>query len=698
MAALFAFLAASSKAEPAPPPRPKPAVLKVSGYGVLGNRELKRMLQNVELADKKVEYFDSDMIEDAALILAARVKRDGYLRPSIRIRLRTADNRRLEVNADQLLDNPLPRGLRVVRAQFSIRKGRLYYFSDIEFRGLTSIPGKQAKALFVETATLLHTRRGRVYTPERLRRGLFGLSDLLNQQGYRNATVEATELHKDDATGAVRVEIDVDQGRQFIVRSVREEFYGVGSTKPEQTRTEYPGKPFSRLWAQDFSLGLRTNEFHKGFPDTAVELTTLHSVPEHDRENVDLLATVKTGPQIRVGAVKFEGQKKTRLSLLKRRVRIQRGELLDPVQVETGRYRLSRLGIFDTVDLDYQPVDEATRDVIYRVKEGKTLNISLLFGWGSYEELRGGMEADVNNLWGEGHQIRLTAIQSLKSSSGNFTYTIPELVGKDIDLFFDGSALRREEISFTRKEYGGGLGLHKYFQAAATDLSARYNYQILNAEDFNTVQEVASEGLTNPAVGSVIFEMKHDKRDNPLYPHEGYKVFASVETATEYLGGDASYERFEVAPSWHQPLGGGRYFSLGVSQGVDISFGSPAYNLPFNKRFFPGGGNSIRGYREGEASPRNQSGQLVGAETYTLGTVEFEQALTPRWSVVLFSDSLGFAQRIQHYPFDTGLFSMGGGLRWRTLIGPIRLEYGKNINPRPGDPQGTLQFSLGYPF
>ena len=49
-------------------------------------------------------------------------------------------------------------------------------------------------------------------------------------------------------------------------------------------------------------------------------------------------------------------------------------------------------------------------------------------------------------------------------------------------------------------------------------------------------------------------------------------------------------------------------------------------------------------------------------------------------------------------PGDEALFSVGGGLRWRTIIGPVRLEYGHNLNPRPRDPSGTLQFSLGFPF
>jgi len=168
--------------------------------------------------------------------------------------------------------------------------------------------------------------------------------------------------------------------------------------------------------------------------------------------------------------------------------------------------------------------------------------------------------------------------------------------------------------------------------------------------------------------------------------------------ASDYLGGDVNYQRVELWSAWHHQLGGGRMLSLGLSHGVVLSIGSTADDLPFNKRFFPGGENSIRGYKEDEASPRNELGKIVGAESYALGTVEFEQELTPKWSLVFFSDSLGFARDVANYPFDTGLYSVGGGLRWRTIIGPIRVEYGHNLNPRKGDPSGTLHFSLGFPF
>jgi outer membrane protein assembly complex protein YaeT len=695
---ILLFFSRALGAEQPKETKPKPAKLKISGYGLLGNRELLRTLRTLELAGQKPPFFGPDFIEDAALILTSRVKHDGYLQPAITIRLRLDEGSELQVQAGDLLESPLPRPLRITQAHFKIHKGVLYYFQNLGFEGLEAISEKQARGYFLETDTLLNLKRARIYTPERLQLGISSLTEVLDRQGYGQARIEPTQLHLDDKTGAADVRLKIERGPKFMVYSVRKQFFYEGTVNPEEERTTFPDYPYSRLWVQDFTVSIKTNLYHRGYPDAQVNLQTVRQQTNDNGIQLELLATVKSGPQIRIAEVSFQGQKRTRKGLLKRRVRVERGELLDPIRVEQGRYRLARLGIFDTVAFDYQPVDEQQREVIYRLQEGKQLNLSLLFGYGSYELLRGGVQAEANNLWGMAHHADLKVVQSFKASSGDFTYTMPEMVGKDVDVFLNGTALRREEISFTRLEYGGGVGVHKYFQSAATDATLRYNYQILNTLDLTTAPAVASEGLTNPAVGSIVFDLKHDRRDNPLFPRRGYKVFLTVETATEYLGGVANYERVQFAPSWHHPLGGGRYLSLGLSQGVDVSFGSPANNLPFNKRFFPGGANSIRGYQEGEASPRDQFNQLVGAETYTLGTVELEQALTAKWSLVLFSDSLGFAEHINHYPFDTGLYSVGGGLRWRTLIGPIRLEYGYNLNPRPGDPSGTLQFSLGFPF
>jgi outer membrane translocation and assembly module TamA len=89
---------------------------------------------------------------------------------------------------------------------------------------------------------------------------------------------------------------------------------------------------------------------------------------------------------------------------------------------------------------------------------------------------------------------------------------------------------------------------------------------------------------------------------------------------------------------------------------------------------------------------------LVGSESFLLGSAEIEQSLTPKLSLVGFVDSIGIARDISNYPFNQVLTSVGGGLGYRTIIGPVRLEYGHNLNPRPQDPSGTVQFSVGFPF
>jgi outer membrane protein assembly factor BamA len=310
--------------------------------------------------------------------------------------------------------------------------------------------------------------------------------------------------------------------------------------------------------------------------------------------------------------------------------------------------------------------------------------------------LRGGVEVEKKNLWGRAHHARLRAIQSFKSTRGDFLYTMPQFIGEEIDLFLNGFGLVREEIDFIRKEYGGGAGGLKRLPGISSDLSLRYNYQVLRAADAPAA--IARQSLENPGVGAIIADFRHDMRDSPIYPTRGYKLFTTLELASEYLAGDVDYQRFELAASYHQPIGGGRLISAGVSHGLIAPVDSAAEDLPFNKRFFPGGEYSIRGYQEGEASPRNSQGDIIGAESYIFGTIEFEQSLTPKWALVFFTDAIGFARDFDDYPVNDALYSLGGGLRWKSIVGPVRLEYGYNLNPRDDDPVGTLHFSLGFPF
>jgi outer membrane protein insertion porin family len=668
-----------------------PAKLSVSGYGFFGNRELKALIKSLERPGEKPQFFNSTFIEDAVLVLFAKIQRDGYQYPQITVETLTEEQEPQHFTWTEPLREPLPRELKAKKVEFKIDHGVLFYFENIDFDGVNAISLTEAAHFFIETDAIVKLKQNRIYSPERLNNGVKNLEEALERLGYEGASASATNLVVNTNTGAVNVDIFVKEGPKSLVRTITTEIEGASTN----SQTMATNAVFSQMWLQDFVQSVKRTFYKKGNADVRVDISQPRREPKDNTIEIDLLARVTPGPKIYVGKVEFQGEKQTKESMMRDRVRLEFGDLLNPIKVEEGRYRLSRLGIFDSVELKYQEDYPTSRDVIYDVREGKKINFSLLAGYGSYEKLRGGFEMEQYNLWGLGHHTRLRAMQSFKASQGEYTYTIPEIMGQDYDVFANASGLRREEISFTREEFGGGAGIARHFREISSDVSIRYNYQVLNATKFDVSPEF---GLQSANVGSFIFDLRHDRRDNPLTPRGGYKIFSNLEIASEALAGEVDYQRFEMSASYHLPIGRLHWLHFGLSHGFVTTASGPSKDLPFNKRFFPGGDNSIRGYQFGEAAPRDQNHDLVGGESYMLGNIEFEQGITKSLSFVAFVDALGNARSISDYPFNEGLYSVGGGLRWKTLIGPARLEYGYNLHRREEDPMGTLHFSIGFPF
>lgn len=382
---------------------------------------------------------------------------------------------------------------------------------------------------------------------------------------------------------------------------------------------------------------------------------------------------------------------------MRRLVPSKSGDLLNPIRLDNGQARISQLGVFRSVDLRYEPAGDDTRDVTYAVTEGRRQEISLLAGYGSYEQLRGGVEWRHYNLFGRAHTDSLKLIQSMKSSQGDYVYTVPELFGTTTDGSVRLFGLNREELSFRREEYGANISVLWPLRRIGLALTTGYTFKHLRNANNELATRETDENQAD--VASIDVGIVRDRRDNPLRPTKGYKLSAQVESANRALGGQVVYQQFVLAASYHTGWGNGRWIHAGLSHGVVTTFGtSDDSSLPVSVRFYPGGDGSIRGYQQGEAAPRAANGEFVGAKSYVQFNVELEQALTAKWSVVVFGDALGIAARMADYPFSEELYSVGLGIRYQTIIGPVRIEYGHNLNPREFDPAGTLQLSIGFPF
>lgn len=685
----FAVVVAKEKKEQVPA-----AKISVEGLGWIQNRETRLAISRL-WGEKPGSELNTNQIEDAALFIASNLSPRGYQRPRILVEAVLADGAVQRFEVDTTLQTTPPPWLRAKEVHFNVDRGVQSYLSDIVIEGLTVIKPAAAREFFFTEVALIGGRSARAFSPARVQRSAEAIESTLRQRGYAEAVVKVVDTKEDEKTGAVVAKINVKEGPRWDLAEL--DFDVRGPETPELTAMRSrKGIVWSTFRGQDLAEEIRHTYYQKGYPDVRVRVEAIPGEPVDNARPIKVVAHVNPGPQVGVGQVRFTGQQRTRESVLRRRVQIAPGDPLNPLAIDKARYRLGRLGIFHSVDVAYQPPDGPVRDPVFELSEEKPLEVNLMGGYGSYEQLRGGVEVTQRNVFGRAHQSRLQLVQSMKSSRGDYTYSVPEIFGETVDGSLKLFGLQRQERAFLRQEFGATMTLRRNFASIHSDGTLGYTFQSLRASE----NELATRNIDNQQlnVGSVDATLTHDGRDNPLRPRRGYRWYVQAESASQLLGGQVNYQRIELGASYHTSWGHGRWVHAGMSHGFVTTVGSTDRLLPVNKRFYPGGESSIRGFPEGEAAPREADGRFVGAKSFLLLNAEIEQGLTKSWSVVLFTDALGETATLKGYPFDTELVSVGLGLRYQTLIGPIRLEYGHNVVKRTEDPRGALQISVGFPF
>jgi outer membrane protein insertion porin family len=671
------------------------ADIRVRGLGWLDNRRAEQKLKLLFGASPAATH-EPGTLEDAALVLLSTLHSQGYLEAALTVDSVQPDGQSASAPLDARLDPPLPRNLSYAGVTLRFAEGRRFTLRDLTFTGLQAMRESDARAFFVGESALIPLAAERIYAPGRLQRSADNLEEALRLLGYAEAEVIPGTPEIDRTTGAVRVPIAVREGRRWLVSALRFDVTDGGAAPPELTGDRL-GRPWNSSWRQDTATAIRRWYYARGHPDVQVALTAHPSTAPDGGDAVEVVAQVTPGPVVRLGAVRFTGNTHTREGTLRRLVRSRPGDLLDPVLFNDSQARISQLGVFRAVDLRYDPPAGTTRDVVYELAEGRRQEVNLFAGYGSYEQLRGGVEWRHFNLFGRAHADSLKLVQSLKSSSGDYTYTVPGLFGTATSGSARLFGLQREELSFDHEEYGANVSLLWPLRRLGLALTTGYTFRHLRNAD----SELATRSTDNRQadIASLDVSVLRDRRDNPLRPRKGYRLNLQVESANRALGGEVVYQQAVLSGSYHTGWGQGRWIHAGFAHGVVTTLGSAdRTSLPVSVLFYPGGDGSIRGYRKGEAAPRDAAGLFVGAKSYLQFNLELEQALSGKWSVVLFGDALGTAASLRDYPSTGTLYAAGLGLRYQTIIGPVRLEYGRNLNPRPLDPSGTLLFSIGYPF
>jgi outer membrane protein insertion porin family len=460
-----------------------------------------------------------------------------------------------------------------------------------------------------------------------------------------------------------------------------------------------------------------------GYAFANVEPETLIR-PEDKR--VDVNYRVSKGNPVTIGEIEITGNTKTRDKVVRREMRIHEKEQFSATKLRRSRDALRRLGFFSEVNVTTRKASNPDEiNVLVDLKEGSTGAFSAGAGFSSGDEFLFNVRVSENNLFGYG--IRVVANADIGTIRNNIflSATDPYFLDTQIlgsvtlftaDLEFNDFTRSSTGISLRALYPLEALGLDAIGPVSLEDTRVGVEYRLERARisdvAFDAPPSIFTESGTS-TISSLSPNFLRNTLNHAFDPTDGSFQEVSVEFAG--VGGDTKFVLFEARGRWFVPVYRIPGFGpLVYSSGGTIAYGKGEEGLsgaeiPLVQRYFPGGINTVRGFETRTLGPRentfNSQGEIINNQAVG-GTNELilqnelifpiVQQLGLRG--VAFFD-LGNAW-FQKDGIDIGdlRYSVGGGVRWLSPFGPLRLELGVPLNRKGDEDDQLFQFSFGAPL
>ncbi|HYN04069.1 MAG TPA: BamA/TamA family outer membrane protein [Vicinamibacteria bacterium] len=420
------------------------------------------------------------------------------------------------------------------------------------------------------------------------------------------------------------------------------------------------------------------------------------------QDEASVRLVVEPGPRTVVEHLVLAGLDHTRAITVEREMVLRPAEPFSFERVLESQRRLSGLGIFERVTIaELDPGRTRLRDVVVSVQEAPRTTWSWGVGWSEQDRLRGSVAFTRRNLGGLGRTASVFARASFRGSRFLLNLREPWLFGRRLDSSATVFWEEQDRTSFDYNRKGSFVQTGRTLDSR-TSLILRYVYQdthIFNVEV--PIEELDRQYRTYAVSGpsaSVIF----DTRDDPLEPKRGIFLSADVQLSLRALGGVSYLKGFFQATSVRR-LRSDLVFVLSARLGLAGSFGGEPPLLPQPERFFAGGDYGPRGFPVDGLGPKlvGTDGQLypTGGNAVALGGAELRYNFSRAFQLASFLDNGNVFLETRNLTLSRLRWSAGLGLRYRTPIGPVRLDWGYILDPEPGDDgRSHLNFSIGYAF
>ena len=581
-----------------------------------------------------------------------------------------------------------------VRVVFSVAEGRQMKIDKIVIKGNSGLSEQLIKENLATRERQYFILRGKVQR-QRLDEDVERIILLYNDHGYVQARVESTDVQVDRERALVTITFAVVEGPQFHVGEVK--VSGVTLLPEKEVMRQIsikPGDVFNRSAIRESAKAIEA--LYSTIGRASAEVAT-KSDPVPGENAFNITFEVTEGPEVYVERINIAGNVRSQDKILRREIPLHEGDLYTLQKRERARQKLVNLGYFEKVDVTTQPGSDKTKIIVnVDVTEKPTGLFSLGGGYSSVDSFVGTIDLAQRNFLGRGFEAAARLRVGGRTTQGVISFTDPWFLDQPLSAGFDLFSSDRTFTEYRYRSIGAGLRLgHPFLDYWRWSLGYRASQdRISDLSDVAALSPTLVEQRGTRVTSLVSAGVGRDSRDNVVAPTRGGQASALIDVAG--LGGDSRYVKTGMFVTTFQPLWLGHVLAGRAEAGY--GFGWSSDPLPLFERYYLGGPNSVRSFKFREISPVDESGNRIGGNSEVLGNLEYLVPLPFGFRLAAFFDIgqvYGFGNN-----FDLAdLRKAGGaGFRWQSPFGPIRVDYGINLDRRPGEKFGALQFSVGTPF
>ncbi len=640
-----------------------------------------------------------------------------------------------------------------VTVLYQIEKGQRGKVEAIEFHGNDHFSDKDLKSHVPVTKRMaLNPFSHGKYSEQLVRKSVKNIEGLYRGAGYSEVKVTPKVVNKENE---LQLAFQVEEGVRDVVESLQVDGNKALSQKelsPKGMNLE-PGKPYStELLAKDRNQIMATY-LDKGFLNVTFKSKVDHA--KDDPHHVRVLYQIEEGPQVQTASVDPVGAHHTRPEIIARNTNIKVGKPLSETALLRGESQLYTLGAFDWASVDTRaPIsDDPNAAVLVKLHESKRNTIAYGFGfqvlnrggsipsgtvalpglppigvpqsfttsqktfWGP----EGSIEYTRRNFRGRAETVKLTAFGGRLDQRGSASWANPTIWNTGWSSTVTISAERTSENPVYTARLGGAGVQFEHFLDKNKQKSVifRYDFRRTNLSNI-TIPDLVPPEDQHVRLSGVSASFSRDSRDNPLDARKGIYESFQLDMNPSFLGSNTSFGRFLGQTAYYKSLtsDSSLVWANSLRLGMMHAFGGA--HIPISELFYTGGGSTLRGFSLNGAGPQREvtvcppedpscgvkiavpvggeqllilnselrfplgipapfvGGSLGGAAFYDLGNV---------YTNVTFKNV-----------FTDLSHTAGFGLRYKTPVGPVRIDIGFLLNPPPGVKSHQVFITLGQAF